>query len=73
MKTKINQQTAKKYFAESVFKALQKQLVDNNNGEYTGMFEMKDGQIYAQLPLNFFNQYEIPETKIAISFTVKRG
>lgn len=73
-KTTINQQTAKKYFTESVYKTLRKQLVENGNQAYEDMFELKDGQILATLPPDFFNLYNIPEnTKIAISFTVKRS
>ena len=74
IKKVVSHQTAKKEFVNSIHKWLLRALEANGNGKYKDIFHIEGSSIICDLPVNYFNLFDIPEnTKIEMKFIVKKS
>lgn len=72
--SKLNKQTAKKKFANSVCEFLRAKVTESSHGRYPNMFRLsEDGNsIMCDLPADFFFTNEIDPMTVEMKFTVKK-
>ena len=74
MKEKLSAQAAKVEFAKHFHRYMINSLKQNGNEGYSNCFRIEGSSIMCDLPVNFFNDYIIPEiTRIEIKFIVKKA
>ena len=74
MKEVLNASKAKAEFVKSIHNWLMRTLEQNNKTEYKNCFTIEGSSIMCELPVDYFNNFEIPTgTKIEMKFISKKS
>lgn len=74
MKKELKSAETKAQFIQSIYNWLQKTLKDMGNEAYSSCFQIEGSSIMCRLPVDFFNNYTIPQdTKIEMKFVTKKA
>ncbi len=74
MKEILNSTKAKAEFIQSIYHWLMLTLERNGKEEYKNCFTIEGSSIMCNLPVNYFNNFDIPtDTKIEMKFISKKS